>query len=520
MKLNLLKKLLTLSPVVISPILVTACGNSSNDGDTNFQFYIDFYQKELNTIWATKAADINNAALNVNHNYNLKTEILDKVLAKVKADGKNEYKKDSPNNGEYQSDVFNDITTVFSVPDGSKGNLNVTDDTSLSVYPSGIGAVTPKKEQLNYVLKLKTKSIYKTSEGTLNLDLKAGFVNYSTKSSGEEKLASDDIVSTFGSSDMSGILVGTKASGLNIGTRQAGGGYKFVNYSTKSAGKEKLANDDIKAVFGNSDLSTILVGEAGGGLDVGTRQGYGSYNFTNYSTSNGLKNNNVYALYGNASLSKILVGEANNGGLDVGTRSGSSYSFKNYPTRLGASTNIQSLSGNDSLSTILLGTNKGLDVGSNADGAYQFITYDTSSASIAKLASDNVTGVFGNEDMSNILVGEDGGGLDFGTFDSDRYLSFTNYNASSSGKKKLISNYVKSVFANPDLSTILVGTNQGLDIGTKAKASDPYSFTKYDSTNGLSGSFVTNISGTTDLSAILLGEQGSGLDISSNLWFA
>ena len=58
MKLNLLKKLLTLTPVVISPILVTACGSSDNGGKDNKpkdisadgKFYLDFYQRELENI--------------------------------------------------------------------------------------------------------------------------------------------------------------------------------------------------------------------------------------------------------------------------------------------------------------------------------------------------------------------------------------------------------------------------------------------------------------------------------------
>ena len=532
MKINLLKKLLCLSPVVISPILVTACGNDTHK-EKHAQFYLDFYQKELNAIWSTKTADINSAATDstADHKYNLQIGVLNEVITKVKTDGAAEFKKEFPNLNNYDASIFNDIAISFSIPKDSSGNLKVADNDILSVYPTSIISGSASEKQISYTLKLNSSKLVSTAlAGSLKLNLQAGFINYSTSSS--NPLANNNINSIYGNADMSTILVGTYG-GLDVGTRGASGGYSFVNYNTSS--KNKLNSDKVLKIYGNADLSTILVGEDGGGLDVGTRQADGKYNFTNYSTSSSgskLANNSIQSVYGNKDLSTILVGE-NGGGLDLGTRAkpGDPYTFTNYSTSSSNKINSDYVFGayaNPDLSTILLGENgQGLDVGTKAKASdpYTFKHYNTSSSGSEKLASNNVYDVYATSDLSTILLGTLTGGLDVGTRAkaSDPY-AFTAYNTSGSGNKKLANNRVYSVYGNADLSKILVGENYGggLDVGAK-QADGSYTFANYNDSSSikLTNGNVSSVYGNADLSTILVGEYtDGGLDISSNLWFA
>ena len=540
MKLNLLKKLLTLTPVVISPILVTACGSSDNDKtDINKdtapgKFYLDFYQRELNAVWATKTAAINAAASDTaaNHQYDLGINLVDAVLPKVKTDGASEFKREFPKLDNYDSSLFDDITVSFSIPDDSKGNLKVDNDGKLTIYPASVVSGSASEKHIDYTLKLNSsKIVSKEIIGSLKFNLKAGFVNYDDSTS--SPLANNTVLSVYGNSNLSTILIGTLKRGLDVGTRQAGGSYTFSTYNSSSSGKKKLTDDDVAAVYGNADLSTILVGEYGGGMDVGTRQNDGSYNFKNYKTAQGLANDYVISVNGSANLSTILVG-TDEGGLDVGTKQGDgTYKFVNYNKGSAGSSaladnSILSSYGNADLSTILLATYGGLNVGTKqAGGGYTFDKYDTSSSGSEKLASNAVYSVYGSTDLSTILVGEYGaldGGLDVGTNkQGDGTYKFVNYNKDSAGSSALSGIYVEDVYGNADLSTILVGDyNAGLDVGTR-QADGSYTFVNYnkDSGNGaLSFNSVKTIYGTTDLSTILVGTYGGGIDISSNLWFA
>ena len=536
MKLNLLKKLLCLSPVVISPILVTACGSSDNgDEKTDItkvtapgKFYLDFYQRELNAIWATKTAAINAAANDVaaNHQYDLGINLVDAVLPKVKTDGASEFKREFPKLDNYDSSVFDDITVSFSIPDDSKGNLKLADNGMLSIYPTSVVSGSASEKHIDYTLKLNSsKIVSKETIGSLKFNLKAGFVNYSSSSADSKKLANNKVSVVYGNADMSNILVGCYGGGLDVGAKQVNGEYNFTNYSTSSS--SKLATNNVSSAYGNAELSTILVGEFGGGLSVGARTSASdSYTFTNYAGGAGkpLADALVNSVYGNADLSEILVGEYG-GGLDVGTRTsaGDSYTFTNYAGGAGkplANALVNSVYGNTDLSEIFVGeTNGGLDVGTRqADGNYTFNNYSISSAN--PLANNVVNGVYGNADMSTILVGEDGGGLDIGTKQNDKSYKFTNYNAS----KGLVTDFVTSVYGNTDLSTILVGERGGgLDIGTK-QGDGNYTFVNYNSSlpdgEKLAKDNVYSVYGSADLSTILVGELGGGLDISSNLWFA
>ena len=339
MKINLLKKLLCLSPVIISPILVTACGSSDGGGGGDKidalklktatlikdpskvvapgKFYLDFYQRELNAVWATKTAAINAAATNVaaNHQYDMQLQVLSEVLTKVKTDGAAEFKKVFPTLDDYNADIFDDITVSFTIPDDSKGNLKIADDGVLSVYPTSIVSGAASEKQINYTLKLTSSKVSaKDLSGSLKFDLNTGFINYSNT-------WGDDLITDVygGGNNMSTILVGSFESGLDVGAKQADGSYNFKNYKT---GQGLIAND-INKVYSSADASKILVGTYAG-LSVGTRtKASDPYTFKNYNTSSSgaekLANNNVYALYGNADLSTILVGEGG-GGIDVGTK--------------------------------------------------------------------------------------------------------------------------------------------------------------------------------------------------------
>ena len=531
MKLNLLKKLLTLSPVVISPILVTACGSSNNGGKTAInndtvpgKFYLDFYQRELNAVWATKTADINAAADDVaaNHQYDLGINLVDGILPKMKADGAAEFKREFPTLDNYDADIFDDITVSFSIPDDSKGNLKLADNGVLSIYPASIISGQVSEKHIDYTLKLTSSKVAaKDLSGSLKFNLQAGFVNYDTGSG----LISNDVRTVYGNADMSTILVGADKGGLDVGTRaKASDPYTFKNYSTSSAGSKKIASDVVISVCGNANMSEILVGEIGGGLDVGTKQADGSYAFQNYKTGQGLANNSVASVFGNADLSTIFLGEQG-GGLDIGSKQGDgSYTFVNYDTSSAsplADDVVGSVYGNADLSTIFLGEQGGgLDIGSKqGDGSYNFTNYNTAKG----LASNNVYDVFGSSNMATILVGNYDKGLDVGTKQADESYTFVNYNKDSVGSGTLGSDYIESIYGSADLSTILVGEGGGgLDVGTRAKASDPYTFTNYNTSSDskLSSDNIGSVYGTADLSTILIGTYVGGMDISSNLWFA
>ena len=520
MKLNLLKKLLTLSPVVISPILVTACGSSDNDNKTNVinpdgQFYLDFYQRELNAVWSTQTAAINTAANSPGHEYDLPIKLLGEVLTKVKTDGAAEFKKEFPGLDNYDPSNFSDVTISFSIPDDSKGNLKIANDGVLSVYPATITNGVASEKHINYTLKLNSaKMASKEISGSLKFNLQAKFVAYNGSS-----LPSNDVWSVFGNADMSQILVGT-LKGLGVGAKQANGGYKFDNYTTSGSGSSKLKENTVLCTFGDADLSTILVGENYGGVDIGAKQANGKYDFTNYGTGQGLKSSKVFGVYGNANMSTILLGQFS-GGLDVGTKqAGGGYKFDNYSSGVLKSNRVYGVYGSTDMSTILVGEQNGggLDVGTRASASapYTFTNYSTSTSS--KIGSNNVACVYGNADLSTILVGENGGGLDVGTRDkaSDPY-TFTNYDDSSSSN--LVSNNIASVYGTPDMSTILLGENgDGLTIGTK-QADGNYTFANYNSAAGLASSYIKGVYGSTDMSTILVGGN-QALDISSNLWFA
>ena len=534
MKIHLLKKLLILSPVVVSPMLATSCGCSRNNDkggdkidalklkaaliDPNKvvapgKFYLDFYQRELNAIWATKTTAINAAASDTaaNHQYDLGINLVDAVLPKVKTDGAAEFKKVFPTLDDYDADIFDDITVSFNIPDDSKGNLKVADNGILSVYPSGIISGASSEKQIGYTLKLNNSKVTaKDLSGSLKFDLQSKFINYNASN----ELNDSYVTSAYGNADMSTILVGEYGGGLDVGTKQSNGGYKFDNYSTKSTGKEKLASNDVEAVYGATDMSTILVGEEGGGLDVGTRAKAGDpYTFDNYKTGEGLVNNKVTGLYGNADLSTILVGT--NGGLSVGTKAkaGDPYTFTSYKTTQGlTNNNITSVFANNDLSTILVGeTGGGIDVGTKADAAdpYTFDNYKTNRG----LVSNDVTSLSGTANLSTILVGTSGG-LNVGTIAGGSY-TFKTYNGSKPSGD-LASPIVNGVYGNTDLSTILVAEFfGGLSVG-KRQANGDYNFTNY---SGIKSTQVNVTTGNADLSAILVGSD-KGLDISSNLWFA
>ena len=541
MKLNLLKKLLTLSPVVISPILVTACGSSDNGGEKTDitkvtapgKFYLDFYQRELNAIWATKTAEINAAASDTaaNHQYDLGINLVDAVLPKVKADGAAEFKKEFPKLDNYDASLFDNITVSFAIPNDSKGNLKLADNSILSIYPASVVSGKASEKHIDYTLKLNSsKAIGKELSGSLKFNLQAGFVNYDDSTS--SPLANNTVLSVYGNSNLSTILIGTLKGGLDVGTRQADGSYTFSTYNSSSSGKEKLANNDVYGVYGNDSMSTIFIGEYGGGLDVGTKQADGSYNFKNYKKAQGLVNDYIFSIYGTPDLSTILVGTYL-GGLDVGTKQGDgTYKFVNYNKDSAGSSaladnSILSSYGNADLSTILLGTYGGLNVGTRqAGGDYTFDKYNTSSSGSEKLASNAVYSVYGSTDLSTILVGENGvldGGLDVGTKQANGRYTFVDYNKDSAGSSALSEDDVNTVYGNTDLSTILVGEVEGgLDVGTK-QGDGTYKFDNYNkdsATGALSNATAKAIYGTADLSTILVGTYLGGLDISSNLWFA
>ena len=541
MKIHLLKKLLCLSPVVISPILVTACG-SSTDGDkidalklktaakeiskvaAPGKFYLDFYQRELNAVWATKTADINAAAANIsaNHQYDLQLQVLSEVLTKVKADGASQFKKEFPKLDDYNAGIFGDITVSFTIPNDSKGNLKVDNDGKLTIYPASIINGAASEKHIDYTLKLNNSEVSaKDLSGSLKFDLQARFSAYYTGNG----LDGNNLYGVYGNNDMSTILVGVYSNGLDVGTRQAAGGYTFDHYNSSNG----LASNNVYKVYGSNDMSSVLLGEYGAGLDVGKRaKASDPYTFTNYNTSTSkLSSDDVAAVYGNADLSTIFVGSIS--GLDEGTKAkaGDPYTFINYSSsgpagRKLADGDVISVDGNSDLSTILVGEQKGgLDVGTRASASnfYNFTNYNSSLPPGQKLENDSVDAVYGNADMSTILVGENRGGLDIGTRDkaSDPY-TFTNYSTKSSGDEKLASDEVFGVAGNADMSTILVGLNGGLEVGVR-QGDGSYNFTLYNQNEGMKGNAVSTVSANADLSKILVGTD-EGLGISSNLWFA
>ena len=525
MKLNLLKKLLTLTPVVISPILVTACGSEKTPNSPG-EFYLDFYQKELDAVWSTKQADINALVANPKeHDYDLKSKVLDEVVTKIKnSDAAAAFKKAFPDLNDYDASIFDAIKVSFSIPNNNKGNLKLTGNI-LTIFPGNIISDGNSNRRIDYTLKLNSSKLpaEEISNG-LWFKLNSRFVKYDTATT--NKLGSNNVTREYGSGDMSTILVGTQGGGIDVGTKQAAGGYKFDNYNSSKG----LANNNVEAVYGSTDMSTILVGTYEGGVDVGTRAKVSDpYTFKTYGTGPGLPSNSIQGFFGTADLSTILVG-ANEGGLSVGTRaSNGNYSFKNYNTGSSgkeklADDTVTGVYGTADLSTILLGEfGGGIDVGTKQnDGTYDFANYNERSAGTKKLASSSIEGVYGNADMSTILVGTDAG-LDVGTRAkaSDPY-AFKNYSTSSSGSSKISNDDVWSAYGNAAMSTILVGTNGGgLDVGTK-KNDGTYEFKDYNTSSStpVASNKVLSVFGNTDLSTILVGGFDGGLDISSNLWFA
>ena len=515
-------------------MLATSCGCSKETGTkinpskltAPGKFYLEFYQRELNAVWSTKTAAINAAANNVaaNHEYDLQLKVLSEVLTKVKADGAAEFKRAFPGFSDYNGNIFDDIAVSFTIPDDSKGNLKVASDGKLTIYPTNILSGANSEKHINYTLKLNSSKIFgKELSGSLKFSLNAGFINYNDSTSAS-KLPGNVVQSIYGNTNLSTILVGS-SEGLTVGTKQAGGGYAFTTtYNRSGSGKKKLADNFVTSVTGTADLSTILVGEQTGGLDVGTKQADGSYDFINYTSGSGkpLARNSVLRVYGNANMSEILVGEQG-GGMDVGTKQGdNSYKFVNYST---TSTNplnsnvIYGLSGNTDMSEILVGgLGAGLDVGTRASASdlYTFTNYNSSSPGNKKLASNVAISTYGTADLSTILVGTFGG-LSVGTKQGDGSYAFTNYTGGSGNP--LADNKVQSVYGNADLSTILVGTQGGgLDVGTK-DADGNYTFANYNTTNGLANNYVYSAYGNADLSTVFVGALG-GVDITSNLWFA
>ena len=535
MKINLLKKLLCLSPVVISPILVTACGNSDGGDkidalklktatliqDPNKvvapgKFYLDFYQRELDAIWATKTAAINAAATNVaaNHQYDLQLRVLSEVLTKVKTDGAAEFKKEFPKLDDYNADIFDDITVSFTIPDDSKGNLKIDNDNKLTIYPASILSGATSEKHINYTLKLTSSQVSaKDLSGSLKFDLNAGFIDYNTGSADGKKLTSNIVQGVYGNANLSEILVAENGGGLDVGAKQADGTYNFTNYKTGQG----LAFDNAFSVYGSTDMSTILVGTEGGGLSVGTRaKASDSYTFKNYTTSSSgkekLASDSIYGVFGNTDMSKILVGTYE-AGIDLGTRQpDGSYNFTNYNSSSGlAGDKVTKVYGTADLSTILVtGQALGLDVGTKqSDDSYTFDKYNSGDG----LANDDAFGLYGNADLSTILVGTLGAGLSVGTKQADKSYQFTTYNSSNG----LTNNIVLSAYGSADMSTILVGgAGGGLDVGTK-QPDGKYTFANYKIAQGLTSDDVYSVYGNADLSTILVGQPGGGLDISSKL---
>ena len=515
MKINLLKKLLTLSPVVISPILVTACGTGKQQTKSG-QFYLDFYQKELNTVWSTKTGAINNAADDsaANHQYDLQSNLLSEVLTKDKIEGAAEYQKEFPNLNDYNASIFDDVNINFSIPADSSGDLKL-EGNDLFIYPADIIDGVSSEKHIDYSLKMANTSKLsgKQVDGSLNLNLHTGFINYSTSTAA--KLSSNKVDTVYGNEDMSRILVGTEGGGLDVGTKQKDGGYTFVNYNASNSG---LAGNLVRSVYGSADMSEILVGELNTGLDIGILQSDGRYDFTNYRYPSA----NVWGVYGNADLSKILVGSDE--GLSIATRL---YKGRYLINWYSEDEIVYGLYGNADLSNILVGSwGEGLEVGTATEGfnKYKFTDYSTSSSGKQELASDTLLGIYGNANLSTILLGTDGEGLDVGTKQADGKYNFKDYSTSNGPDNQRLSNdYVWSVHGNKDLSTILLGTDGGgLDVGTRKSASDPYTFTNYDTSSSipLSSDRAVAVCGNSNLSAILVGTYGGGIDISSNLWFA
>ena len=495
MKLNLLKKLLCLSPVLISPVLVTACGSEAKKPSNSDNFYLSFYKMKLNEQFNALKTTIADAAKSSTHQYQFKVNVITPVLNACKKDGASEFKKQFPDDT-YNEKLFDQIVINFA----TTGNLKLSSDLStLMVYPNSV-ITSSSAQELNYTLQLKgAKTLI--DAGSLVLNLSAGFVPVTFSPVG--------VTTVYGNNDLSTILVGTKSDGLSVGTRQANGSYNFINYNTFSA--SKLANNDVTSIFATSDLTTIFVAEMGGGLDVGVKQNDNSYQFTNYDTSssNPLSSDNLQNVTGGANGKNILI-STQGYGIDIGIQQDNgSYSFTGYNTGNSSLVSNEVFAGftNRDLSTILLGTDSGISKGTQSNNKYTFTSYNTGSG----LASNDIKSIFASSDLKTLVAGTISNGISISSDFDASSPTFKTYDASSG----LAGNDIKDVFGNQDATKILVaeGTN-GLDIGSKTNSG--YTFKNYSSADL---STTAAIYGNSDLSSLLVGSTNK-INISSDLWFA
>ena len=246
--------------------------------------------------------------------------------------------------------------------------------------------------------------------GNKESDGKYQFTNYNMSSS--SPLISNDIYGLRANADFSKIILSTSVlgdserSGVCVGTKQSGGEYTFKNYT---ADDSALIGGSYYSLIASSDndLSTILVSTSDEGIQIGKLDSVsGGYSFS--TLQDGLKSKQVVSLSATNNLATILVGE-NGGGLDVGTRQADgTYNFDNYSTPVLADNEVSSSATNQDASKILVGLNNGLDVGTKqADGKYTFVKYGKGST--PGIQGSTVQELYANSDLSNIIIPSNSG---------------------------------------------------------------------------------------------------------------
>ena len=308
---------------------------------------------------------------------------------------------------------------------------------------------------------MDVNSVYATSDGSKIYAGTDNGIGIGTKESGSNNyrftnytqgLNSNKVNAIFASTDENTIFAGT-ADGLAIGTKQSGSNiYTFVNYTTANG----LGSNNVYSIYISRGEDTIYAGTAGG-VSVGVKQsGTDNYTFTNHTT--GLTSDHIATVYATNGGNTIYAGTIPIGGtsgLSVGTKQeDNSYNFTNYTTANGlGSDTINSVYPASDDSTIYVGTSDGFSVGIKQDNnSYAFKTYKTG------LSSNIIRSVYAVGSGSTIYAGTNSG-VAIGTKSGDDY-TFTNYTTG------LGNNTVNAIYSPSAANTIYAGTDGGLSVAS------------------------------------------------------
>ena len=280
MKLNLLKKLLCLSPLVISPVLVSACGNSGNPNQNDeSHFYVNYYKTKLEATFQSVAKQMLVISPTVAKKViNLKQELFDKAIAACKKDGKAAFNQKFTNpTTAYDATKFDSITNNLSLSSNAQGFAQLNSQ-SLNIFH--FSPLLASKQDVSLMDNIKSGSI--SEKTSLALNFTASFVTYNNASDPEWQ---NNVQAVAASDDGNTVYVGTFDKGVTVGTKQSDGSLVFK--------RTTVGNEQINCITASADGTSFIAGSQSGKLFVGTKSG-DTYNVS--SSSIGGAGNPIYSL--------------------------------------------------------------------------------------------------------------------------------------------------------------------------------------------------------------------------------